>query len=200
MHATKQPHISAKLFRKWLLQYCWKGKKEKVSVNERMNAKYHSKSKTKINSDRRKNVKSDNQLLCHWRDTLRLLCLKAGGTLEPLSALLNSAELPLPSAHGSTPCQRLQGKVRYVWAAPVLPCLESHVLLPSSHITHSELFSPQSKNTFKVVVFFFSPNWDIILRIWPRSDPTMSLFPVLQLILRSSRKALKKSLTMQINV
>lgn len=80
------------------------------------------------------------------------------GTLEPLSALLNSAELPLPSAHGSTPCQRLQGKVRYVWAAPVLPCLESHVLLPSSHITHSELFSPQSKNTFKVVVFLFSPN------------------------------------------
>lgn len=79
------------------------------------------------------------------------------GTLEPLSALLNSAELPLPSAHGSTPCQRLQGKVRYVWAAPVLPCLESHVLLPSSHITHSELFSPQSKNTFKVVVFFFFP-------------------------------------------
>lgn len=74
MHATKQPYISAKLFRKRLLQYCWKGKKEKASVNERMNAKYHYTSKTKINSDRRKNVKFGNWLLCHWRDTLRLLC------------------------------------------------------------------------------------------------------------------------------
>lgn len=74
MHATKQPYISAKLFRKRLLQYCWKGKKEKASVNERMNAKYHYTSKTKINSDRRKNVKFGNSLLCHWRDTLRLLC------------------------------------------------------------------------------------------------------------------------------
>lgn len=52
MHTTKQPYISAKLFRKRLLQYCWKGKKEKASVNERMNAKYHYTSKTKINSDR----------------------------------------------------------------------------------------------------------------------------------------------------
>lgn len=48
MHATKQPYISAKLFRKRLLQYCWKGKKEKASVNERMNAEYHYTSKTKI--------------------------------------------------------------------------------------------------------------------------------------------------------
>lgn len=77
MHATKQPYISAKLFRKRLLQYCWKGKKEKASVNERMNAKYHYTSKTKINSDRRKNVKFGNWLLCHWRDTLRLLCSRS---------------------------------------------------------------------------------------------------------------------------
>lgn len=36
MHATKQPYISAKLFRKRLLQHCWKGKK-KEPISERMN-------------------------------------------------------------------------------------------------------------------------------------------------------------------
>lgn len=110
MHATKQPYISAKLFRKRLLQYCWKGKKEKASVNERMNAKYHYTSKTKINSDRRKNVKFDNWLLCHRRDTLRLLCSQS---LEPSGLWLSSSECsraPFIISKASTSYRRLQWK------------------------------------------------------------------------------------------
>jgi len=200
MHATKQPHISAKLFRKRLLQYCWKGKKEKVSVNERMNAKYHSKSKTKINSDRRKNVKSDNQLLCHWRDTLRLLCLKAGAlwSLSRLSSTQQSCLYHQRTA--ALPAKGCKGKSGMFGQLPCFPASSLTFYFQVLTLPTRSFFLPNLKIPSRWLFFFFSPNWDIILRIWPRSDPTMSLFPVLQLVLRSSRKALKKSLTMQINV
>ena len=124
MHATKQPYISAKLFRKRLLQYCWKGKKEKASVNERMNAQHHCTSKTKINSDRKRNVKLANWLLWPWRDTLRLLCSQSPG---PSGLRLSSSEhsrAPFAISKASTSYRRLLWK-RHVWRAFAFLCLTS---------------------------------------------------------------------------
>lgn len=68
-----------------------------------MNAKYHCKSKTKINSDRRKNVKSDNNCSVIEGTLSGYFVLKAQDTLDYVSALLNSAELPLSSKSAPSP-------------------------------------------------------------------------------------------------
>lgn len=60
-----------------------------------MNAKYHYKSKTKINSDRRKNVKSDNDCSVIEGTLSGCFVLKAQDTLDYVSALPILAELPL---------------------------------------------------------------------------------------------------------
>lgn len=51
-----------------------------------MNAKYHCKSKTKINSDRRKNVKSDNNCSVIEGTLSGYFVLKAQDTLDCLSS------------------------------------------------------------------------------------------------------------------
>lgn len=62
------------------------------------------KARLKINSDRRKDVRPDNQLLCHWRDALGLLCSECWGT--PSTSQLSWAAFTI-----SAPCQRLQRSI-----------------------------------------------------------------------------------------
>lgn len=123
------------------------------------------------------------------------------GALWSLSRLSSTQQSCLYHQRtAALPAKGCKGKSGMFGQLPCFPASSLTFYFQVLTLPTRSFFLPNLKIPSRWLFFFFSPNWDIILRIWPRSDPTMSLFPVLQLVLRSSRKALKKSLTMQINV
>lgn len=188
MHATKQPYISAKLFRKRLLQYCWKGKKEKASVHESIFRQ--ARLRSTVTEERMLSLITGCSVV---EGTLSgYFVLKAQNPLYQGWALLKAAELPLSSAK---PGDRSEKELRPVQTALGVLCLtssKSQVSLICNlyfQVLYYAVWAPFLKNFEEC----FS-NHGIILQVWPWSDLTMSLFQVLQLILGSRKKALKKSL------